>query len=216
MSALIDDAERILRECFASFAQYPGATLIDDALASGVITNIPITFFSGIAATHIENEADIDRVAARFRERNAPFRWWLTPSTRPHDLETHLLARGFHHAYDANGMVADLATVDFDLALPEGLTIKRLAHVDEFDAWLDVFAATFGRPDEERALWRDAYAFFGFEETSQWLHFVGFVDGKPVSTTSLLMAGDVGGSTTSRRSRRRAVAASDARSRSPR
>ncbi len=193
VSDLVHDAERILRDCFASFASYPNASLIDDDAAFGVLSTVPITFFSGIAATRLTADSDVDRIARPFYARSVPFRWWLTPSTEPANLEALLLERGFRHAYDANGMVADLATVDFDAALPRDLTIRRLTSVDEFASWLDVFMPGFSRPPEERAVWRDAYAFFGFEQSSTWAHFVGFVDETPVSTTSVLLAGDLGG-----------------------
>lgn len=191
MSELIRDAERILRDCFFSFGQYPQATRIDEPRVAGVISGIPVPFFNGIAATNIEDDRDIDRITAMFRERQAPFRWWLTPSTRPSDLEAKLLARGFHHTYDANGMVAELAKVDFDAPPPRELTIQRVANARQFDAWIDVFAETFDIPPHVCAIWRDAYTVFGFDDI--WVHYVGYLDEKPVTITSLLMAEDLGG-----------------------
>lgn len=193
MSDLVHDAERILRDCFASFAEYPNATLIHDDDAFGVITDMQIAFFSGIASSRLAVDADVDRISARFRERSTPFRWWLTPLTRPVHLETLLLERRFRHVYDANGMVADLAKTPFDGPLPQGLTIRRLTNIVELEAWLDVIIPTFSRPDEERGVWREAFGFFGFEESSTWAHFVGFVEDRPVSTTSVLLAGELGG-----------------------
>ncbi|HET8796662.1 MAG TPA: GNAT family N-acetyltransferase [Thermoanaerobaculia bacterium] len=193
MPTLLHDAERILRECFRNFAAYPGATIVEDSGVFGVMTNLPISFFSGIAATDIGGGEDVDRIAARFRRRGLPFRWWLTPSVRPPDLETLLLERGFRHTYDARGMVADLDAVDFDTSLEPGVVIRRLTNLDEFEDWLDVFILSFARPAEERAVWREAYEFFGFDADAEWTHFVGYRDGAPVSTTSVLHAGDLGG-----------------------
>jgi ribosomal protein S18 acetylase RimI-like enzyme len=190
VSELIHDAERILRDCFASFARIPDAAVIDDPAAFGVITALPVGFFSGIAATNIEDDRDIDRIAAIFRARNSPFRWWLTPSTRPRDLEAKLIARNFRHTYDANGMVADLAKVRFDEP-PSGLEIRRVANAAEFDDWLDPFCETFEIPERDRPVWRNTYETLGFDDA--WTHYAGYVEGKAVSTSSLLMAGNLGG-----------------------
>ncbi|MGN6185499.1 MAG: GNAT family N-acetyltransferase [Thermoanaerobaculia bacterium] len=189
MSDLIRDAERILSDCFASFAAYPQAHVINEPAAFGVLSGIPVPFFNGIATTNLSDASDIDRMTERFRKRQTPFRWWLTPSTQPHDLEAQLIARGFHHTYDANGMVADYANVSFDGI--DRFDIRRIDNAREFDAWIDVFIETFSIPVEQAASWRDVYGYFGFDR--DWAHYVGFIDNQPVTMSSLLLANDLAG-----------------------
>jgi GNAT superfamily N-acetyltransferase len=179
--------EQITRNCYRSFGALRGAELIDDGRLFGVMSRMPIAFFSGIASSNIE-EADVPGVIEWFRERQGPFRWWITPSTRPTNLEEILIANGLKHAYDAPGMVADLTKLDLDA--PPPVEIRRLTHADELLHWQTVFMAVFKRAANEAELWVDAFAQLGFE---QWQHFVAFIDGEPVATASVLTEGELAG-----------------------
>jgi GNAT superfamily N-acetyltransferase len=184
--------ETITRNCFRSFANFPNAELIDDGKIFGVMSHLAIPFFSGIATTQLEVD-EVEPVIDRFREKNCPFRWWLTPSTRPRELESTLEANGMRHAYDAPGMLADLTTVPLDTPVPHGITIRRLKHVDELTDWLDVFTVVFSSPEHEQHVWRDAYVRCGVAEHAPWQHFVAFDGDVPVATTSVLIEGDLAG-----------------------
>jgi len=184
--------ETISRNCFRSFANFPNAELIDDGKIFGVMSHMAIPFFSGIATAHLEAD-EVEAVIDRFREKNCAFRWWLTPSTRPRELESILIAQGMRHAYDAPGMVADLTAVPLDAPLPDAITIRRLEHVDELADWLNVFTVVFSSPEHERNVWRDAYVRCGVEENAPWQHFVAYDGDVPVATTSVLIEGDLAG-----------------------
>jgi GNAT superfamily N-acetyltransferase len=193
VSQSIHDVEQILSDCFRSFASFPGGALVERDGAFGVRTRVPISFFSGIASTSLTTDDEVDEVSAIFREAKTPFRWWLTPSTKPAHLETLLLERRFRHVYDARGMVADLSKAPLDAPVPAGTTIRRVTSAREFDAYIEIFMEAFARYAHERELWRGAFEHFGFEESSPWTHYVGFAGDDPVSTTSLLAAGDLAG-----------------------
>ena len=184
--------ETISRNCFRSFAALPNAELIDDGKIFGVMSHLAVPFFSGIATSLLGTD-EVEGVVDRFREKKCAFRWWLTPSTRPRELESILIAQGMSHAYDAPGMLADLTTVPLDAPLPHGITIRRLTHVGELKQWLDVFTAVFSTPEQERAVWLDAYVRCGVAESAPWQHFVAFEGEIPVATTSVLTVGDLAG-----------------------
>lgn len=175
--------ERISRECFRSFSGLPDARLLDDGRVFGVSTGVPINFFSGIATTDLSEE-DVVPVLESFGER--PFRWWISPSTRPSNLAAILAGHGLRHTYDAAGMAADLDAVDFDAAAPRGLTLRRVTDLGD---WVRVFMEGFQRPEAEREVWPPAYG----RCDDAWAHFVGYLDGSPVATTSLLLCGDLVG-----------------------
>jgi hypothetical protein len=187
--------EQITINCFRSFAGFPNARLLDDGGVFGVMSHVPITFFSGIATTRFDGdvEAQVARTIELFRAERCAFRWWLTPSTRPQELASILAAQGMRHAYDAPGMIADLTTVSLDVPLPEDVTIRRARNVAELTPWTDVFMPVFSRPPAEREVWRDAYERFGFDEGAAWTHFVAFLGDEPVATTTLLVDGEVAG-----------------------
>ncbi len=171
--------ERISRECFRSFSRLPNARLIDDGRVFGVMTDVPIDFFSGIAMSDL-SEDEVRPVIETFQAHK--FRWWISPSTRPANLAAILADQGLHHTYDAPGMVVDLDTVDFHVPFD----IRRVTKLDD---WERVFMEGFSRPETDRGLWRGVYDQCGDE----WVHFVGYLDGAPVATTSILLCGELAG-----------------------
>jgi GNAT superfamily N-acetyltransferase len=178
----IEAIERIARECFRSLAALPDARLIDDGRVFGVQTHLPINFFSGIAMSDLSEE-EVPRVLDEFRP--LPFRWWISPSTRPANLAAVLVEHGLHHTYDATGMTIDLRDVPAAPAI-DGFTIRRVTDLDDWDL---VFMEGFRRPESDRGLWKSAYGHLH----GRWTHFVGDLDGTPVATTSLLDCGELAG-----------------------
>jgi GNAT superfamily N-acetyltransferase len=179
----VEAIERISRECFRSFRFLPEARLLDDGRVFGVQTAVPINFFSGIAMSDL-SEDEVPQVLDAMGARR--FRWWISPSTRPANLAAILAGQGLQHTYDAPGMAIDLTAVDVDAPLPAGFTVERVQALDD---WELVFMEGFQRPEHERGLWSGAYAHC--DDT--WVHFVGYLDGKPVATTSLLLCGELVG-----------------------
>lgn len=175
--------DAMARACFASFARLPNARILDERGAFGALTDVPVTFFNGIGEARVHRD-DVPQLIAAFGAR--PFRWWISPASEPHDLRNVLREHGMEHRYDAPGMAADLTTYRHEPA-PRELTIERLA--GRMQPWLDVFLACFEKSEDERATWLGAYEHCD----ASWIHFAGFVDGVPVATTSLLLAGDLCG-----------------------
>ncbi len=175
----VEAIERISRECYRSFSQLPNARLIDDGRVFGVLTDVPLNFFSGIAMSEV-SEAEVPAVLERMGAR--PFRWWISPSTRPRNLAQILAGQGLHHTYDATGMAIDLRA-PLDTTMPSGLTIERVTELGE---WARVLMDGFNRPESDRALWKSAYE----RCADVWTHFLGYLDGMPVATTSVLQCGD--------------------------
>lgn len=174
--------DAIARACFRSFANLPNARFVDEDGVFGVMNDIPLTFFNGIAESRLRRD-DVPRVMREFGDR--PFRWWISPSAQPADLADLLREHGMRHAFDSTGMVADLDKLR-DRETPRELTIERMT---DLSAWIDVFLEGFHKPTEERDDWLRAYAHCD----DSWIHFVGSVEGQPVATTSLLRAGDLAG-----------------------
>jgi len=188
----IDAIEGIARECFWSFGSLPNARVVDEDAVKGVITDVPIPFFNGIAMSHVDS-AGVAPVIERFRGHGRPFRWWVSPSTEPEDLIPLLTAHGFRHVYDAAGMVADLTALRLEAALPADLTIEQVTDLADLKTFFDVFAPVFSRPAAEATIWIDTYAHFGFDETSPWSYFVGRLGSTPVATTAVLHCGEFAG-----------------------
>ena len=183
--------ETITRDCYRSFAG-PGSLVIDDESMYAVVSHIPIPFFNGVARTNLDTE-EIDSRFELLRAQNCPFRWWVTPSTRPKGLGPRLVELGLVHAYDSPGMIADLTRVPLDVPPPDGVTIKRLTHSAEMEDWLNVFMPVFALPQERGAIFLDTYVRLGFGDSVPWQHFVAYDGEVPVATSSVHIAGDLAG-----------------------
>ncbi len=189
---MVEALEVVSRECFRSFGVLRNAERIDDGDVSGVITELPLTFFNGIGTTRFSaGDADrrIEEVLGRFRARGRSLRWWVTPAATPSNLGEVLRAHGLRHAWDSAGMTADLARI---APLPPA-RVTRVRSDAEMEVFADVLTTVFERPKSDVALWRDAYGQCGYEEPSPWAHFVAWADGVPSATASVLMCGDVAG-----------------------
>jgi GNAT superfamily N-acetyltransferase len=186
--------EEIFVECFHSLAALRGGQKIDEHGAIGVITNATATFFNGIGATQFSGDIDdrVEQTIEIFRQRGRAFRWWISPSTQPRGLPDVFAAHEIKYVYDSGGMAADLG----DMAaspLPHGLTVEEVTDHSRLQEWTDVLATVFNIPDAAAAAWFDSYAELAGIPRSPWTQFVAYVDGRPVATSSLLVAGPLAG-----------------------
>ena len=182
---MIEALDIISRECFHSFGVLPNARVIDGD-ATGVVTDMPITFFNGIGTTDFAEEDADRRVRDVIEIFDKPFRWWITPGTRPSNLPEVLARNGLVHVYDSAGMSIDLARI----AAPVG-NIAQVRSDAQLRVFADVLTTVFERPKSDMEIWTSAYGRIGYD--ANWAHFIAFDDGKPAATASVLMCGGVAG-----------------------
>lgn len=177
----------VLEECFRSFAILPDAMLVDDAAVCGVTTGISHAFFNGVGATRTRDPRVIAASVARFKAAGQPFRWWIAPAEQRPELPALLEANGLRYAYDATAMAATLPKAKLSLKLPKGVTIVRATSMEELQTWARVLLTGFGLPMTDMDCWLNAYDGIGLDEYSPWAHFIAFLDGQPVATSSVLI-----------------------------
>ncbi|MBI3970532.1 MAG: GNAT family N-acetyltransferase [Chloroflexi bacterium] len=136
--------------------------------------------------------ARIEQVVARFRAWNAGVAWLLGPSTRPADLGARLTAQGFIHEGDWVGMAHDLRRLGVGetngAADAPGLVVREVTDRKGFDSWLRIVGAGFALPRPARLVFRECFTRSGFGGHAPWRHFVGLVDGRPLSAATLFTA----------------------------
>ena len=186
--------EAIFAECFRTFAALPNGMVIDTEEVTGVINDVPLAFFKGIGSARLgpQPDRDVKKVIEMYRARKQPFRWWLSPSTTPSDLVSVLRMNGFGHVYDAGGMAADLTTLALDAVSPQELCIRQVGDAGALAEWATILLTVFARPANEIAIWTDAYLQLGLGD-GPWIHYIGYVDGEPVATSSVLLCGELAG-----------------------
>jgi GNAT superfamily N-acetyltransferase len=127
------------------------------------------------------------------RAHGVPGTWHVGPSMRPADLGARLLAAGFADGGTEVGMAADLHAVTEDLPTPAGLEIVRVTDAATLTTWKETLAQGFGEGEREAAWVAKIYRRVGFADGVAYRHFLAYLDGEPVGTSTLFLGAGVAG-----------------------
>ena len=205
-----DRAEENERAYFALLAQTPPM----DGAALLVNPNVPALLINRAMSLRLSDDSlarDLDRMEEPFLSRRIPPSAYLTPASRPPGLRRALLARGYRSEYRQTVMAHDL-----DLGsegpgggapVPAGLTVALTTGPAAYQAWCQTFLGGF-------EVARDMHGVM-YEMNLRSLRqpgvtgLLGLLNGRPVATTCLYVAGDTAGLyavSTLPRARRKGVA----------
>lgn len=139
-------------------------------------------------------ELRIAEIVRRFGAWHAGVTWLTGPTTRPLDLGRRLEAHGFAYQGRWSGMAVELAGFDRTAEGPPGLTIREVADEVTQQNWLEILVPAFGLPRTARRVFRAAAgpAAGGHPDTA-WRSYVGYVDGRPAATATLVPGAGVAG-----------------------
>jgi len=136
----------------------------------------------------------IDETVEYFKSRKLPLQWSVGPSTRPIDLGEHLQAHGFTHVSgDTPGMAVELESMNEDFPEPPGFTIERVKDVETLKDWMQAATEGFGLKQSSSEVLFDIESKLGFGEQLPRHSYVGYLNGKPVANSLLLMTSGVAG-----------------------
>jgi GNAT superfamily N-acetyltransferase len=136
----------------------------------------------------------IDETVEYFKSRKLPVQWSVGPSTRPIDLGEHLQAKGFNKvSWELPGMAVELESMNEDFPEPPGFTIKRVKDVETLKDWMQAGTEGFRLKQSTSDLLFNIESELGFSEHLPRRSYVGYLNGKPVSNSLLLMTCGVAG-----------------------
>lgn len=194
-TALVQAVKENLAEFFLLSGQLGGDLLKIEPGIRGWFTGIPHPWFNGVHATHSpagEGQQAVQQALNFFDARNVPaFTWWNDPALPADSWDVLLRGAGFSYEAITPGMAMDLRNLQSHTPALDHVTIQHVTDLDLLKTWVAVFAQGYPIPEE----WSDSLftllASMGLEQPAR--HSIGYLDGRPVATTTLFLGAGVAG-----------------------
>jgi hypothetical protein len=186
---IVDQMQENLIAYFRLFAGLPGVTFVE----------ADVTWFVSAKAepgnhllrTHIPGDSidrRIDEIIGQISQYTDHIDWLVFPGCRPADLGKRLEARGMQGGPGGIWMLADLTSVPSTPPAPDAFHIEQVRDNATLEVWKEVSSAGFGG---DAQIYYDAYARHGFGPDAVSLHYIGYLGDRPVTSSTLLMAGGI-------------------------
>jgi ribosomal protein S18 acetylase RimI-like enzyme len=146
-----------------------------------------------LSRTTLTPDAVITDVIDQFRAHNVAGSWHVGPSFRPGNIGELLVKHGFNHAGDEPGMAADLQQLNEGIHYLTNLQIERVREDEHLDTWGQTLAQGFGEGEREAHWVRDVYRKIGLGDDVPFRHYIGWLNGKAIATTTLFLGAGVAG-----------------------
>jgi ribosomal protein S18 acetylase RimI-like enzyme len=158
-------------------------------------TPIPHPWFNGVLSTKPYEASDntfIEATIQYFRDKGVlTFTWWMDPPLQSPDWKTALSKHGFSFSDDTPGMAVDLHTLNTSQPPVDGLEIRIVTDEESLRTFTNIFTRGYGLPAAWEASIFTQWQKFGFDFPIH--NYLGYLNGKPVSTACLVYGGGVAG-----------------------
>ena len=179
--------ERNLFELFTHFRRWSHVDVEDTPELLLTTSAIPFPLFNNVLrAGFLPERADetIQCVTEHYADQGVPALWWVGPSSQPDDLGTRLLRHGFCLYDSVPGMGIKLRALKNTDPAPRGLSIRRVEDVETLTHWCQVMQTGFRLTDSVSEGVYELCAAMGIGASEPLQHYVGYLDGQPVASSS--------------------------------
>ena len=186
---IVDQMQENLIAYFRLFAGLPGVTFAEEDVTWFVNTSDEPG--NHILRTHISGDSidrRIDEIIDQFSQYTDQIDWLVFPGCQPADLGKRLEARGMRGGLGGTWMLADLTSLPSTPAVPDSFHIHHVRDDKMLETWQQVSAEGFGGDTQ---IYYDAYARHGYGQDAFSLHYIGHLDDRPVTSSTLLVAGGI-------------------------
>jgi GNAT superfamily N-acetyltransferase len=179
-------------DLFAHLGRAPAVAFSRCGALSGWRTPVPHAWFNGIlllAAARPGDDERFDALASVLGD--APFTVWPARGIDRSGWDRLLQQRGHQFEPGAPGMALDLAALPATLDAPSGMTVSPVRDSDALLLWCRTFLQGYGLPEA----WLDGFHTMMAQAGSALPldHWLGFLDGEPVATSSVFDSAGVAG-----------------------
>ena len=188
-----------IRANMCDFFRHLSRSIPDEHFENGMFTRwytpLPHPWFSGVLSANRPGEHDeafIEEAIRYFHSKGVnTFTWWMEPHLKRSDWEPILSQHGFGFAEDTPGMAVDLDEINESPQPVDGFEIRRVDDEESLRTWANVFINGFGLPPAWESITFDLWRQFGLDLPMR--NYLGFLKGKPVSTSTLFYGAGVAG-----------------------
>lgn len=158
-------------------------------------TPFPHPWFNGVLTSDIPKHGVRSFIAEsiRFFHEKAvdTFTWWTAPRVNAAEWRSVLSEHNFGFSAETAGMAVDLQEMNGFVPRVEGLEICPVEEEKFLQMWATVFTRGCGLPPQWERVTFDLWSKLGIHLPMR--NYVGFLNGKPVSTASLFVGGGAAG-----------------------
>lgn len=167
----------------------------DDPSVRWFRTGRPEAYCNQVLVTRLDEaaaDATIEELRARIGRDATPLTWWVMPSFAPADLARRLERQGLERGGTWPGFALPIR----DLVEPpavRGLEIRRVESEADLASYLGIMGQTLSPSATFTEFLGQACRAIGFGEDAPEEHVIGLLDGVPVASASLVVAGGAAG-----------------------
>lgn len=192
-SCLAISAKANLHALFQSIATSASAPIHSNAHGFSWRTGVANHWFNGALSTMQPDgreHGNIEAIVCDFRRHGIrDFSWWLAPHLDPDTWRRQLQAHGFQYDTQTPGMAIDLDTLPTFKA--SELTIRRIEAMQELAGWTQTLVQGFGMQPGAGPPFLKMLEHLSIDLPLR--HYLGMLDGVPVSTATLFLGAGVAG-----------------------
>ena len=155
-------------------------------------SNLKIALFNRILKTNLSTEEidqKIQETIEYFESKSLPFVWQVDPQSRPHDLADRLEKAGLVRR-EGTGMAIEIENLVVPQE-PERFRYERATSSKKIEEYAKLLPKAYGMPEFGWDFLTGCITKIGVVEDFQ--HYIGYLDDKPVGTSSIIYAVGVAG-----------------------
>jgi GNAT superfamily N-acetyltransferase len=181
---------------WSPYGRGPDGTVVSNPRLTWFYTGIPSPLFNGVLSVRLDHgdlDAVIDLLKIKIATHGAPALWWIGPLSKPDNIGELLPHHGIVPAGEVPAMAIDLARLETTRAPIANFEIRRVEDVYMRTLWARTAAVGTGFAEKVGDAMVAVESGLSDPEYDAQFRYIGFLDGRPVATSAMVLHGGVAG-----------------------
>jgi GNAT superfamily N-acetyltransferase len=189
---LVEATHHSWNSCMLLFSTYPRAEYRPTSRYQLFKSGLKIAMLNRVMHTSlrpVEADQAIGEVKQYYESDRLPFTWQVDPWDKPRDLAKKLEGAGFVRE-ETPGMAVTIDEM-VEPVKPDGFSYSRVDSPEKLDAYARLMVKAYGMPEHTWDWFVGGLKHIGVVDGFR--SYIGYLDGKPVATSSILYSDGVAG-----------------------